>query len=89
MKASSERHGETWKMYDLIVVGAGTAGCMVAQRTAAQGYKVLLLDRKPLDDLGHTWVNGVERGVFSRVGIPDPPGEETMSSPLSSRLMSP
>ena len=76
-------------MYDLIVAGAGVAGCMVAQRTAAQGYKVLVLDRQPLADLGHTWVNGVERGVFSRVGIPEPSGEETMPSPLSSRLMSP
>lgn len=76
-------------MYDLIVVGAGVAGCMAAQGTAARGYKVLVLDRKPLDDLGHTWVNGVERGIFARVGIPEPSGEETMPSPLSSRLMSP
>lgn len=76
-------------MYDLIVAGAGVAGCMAAQRTAARGYRVLLLDRQPLDRLGHTWVNGVERGVFARVGIPEPRGEETMPSPLSSRLMSP
>jgi digeranylgeranylglycerophospholipid reductase len=76
-------------MYDLVVVGAGCAGCVAAQRTAKQGFKVLLLDRQPLDSLGHTWVNGVERTVFDRLGIAMPSGEETMPSPLSSRLFGP
>jgi flavin-dependent dehydrogenase len=76
-------------MYDLIVVGAGCAGCVAAQRTAQQGFKVLVLDRQPMDNLGHTWVNGVERTVFDRLGIAMPSGEETMPSPLSSRLMGP
>ena len=76
-------------MRDLVVVGAGCAGCVVAQRTAEQGFKVLLLDRQPLAQLGHTWVNGVERTVLDRLGIPMPAGEETMPSPLSSRLLSP
>ncbi len=76
-------------MYDLVVVGAGCAGCLAAQRTARQGFKVLVLDRQPLDGLGHTWVNGVERTVFGRLGIAMPSGEETMPSPLSSRLFGP
>ena len=75
-------------MYDLVVVGAGCAGCVAAQRTAERGFKVLVLDRRPQADLGHTWVNGVERTVFDRLGIPIPSGEETMSSPLTSRLVS-
>lgn len=76
-------------MYDLIVVGAGCAGCVAAQRTAQQGFKALVLDRRSPDDLGHTWVNGVERTVFDRLGIALPSGEETMPSPLSSRLFGP
>jgi flavin-dependent dehydrogenase len=76
-------------MHDLIVVGAGCAGCVAAQRTAQQGFRVLVLDRQPMDDLGHTWVNGVERTVFDRLGIAMPSGEETMPSPLSSRLFGP
>jgi flavin-dependent dehydrogenase len=76
-------------MYDLIVVGAGCAGCVAAQRTARQGFKVLVLDRQPTGNLGHTWVNGVERTVFDRLGIAMPTGEETMPSPLSSRLLGP
>ncbi|MBC7231493.1 MAG: NAD(P)/FAD-dependent oxidoreductase [Actinobacteria bacterium] len=76
-------------MYDLVVVGAGCAGCVAAARTAAEGHRVLLLDRQEQDNLGHPWVNGVERSVFGRLGIAMPAGEETMPSPLSSRLLSP
>ncbi|MDD3717764.1 MAG: NAD(P)/FAD-dependent oxidoreductase [Actinomycetota bacterium] len=76
-------------MYDLVVVGAGCAGCVAAERTAGRGFKVLLLDRQSPDGLGHTWVNGVERTVFGRLGIAMPSGEETMPSPLSSRLLGP
>ncbi|MEW6554116.1 MAG: NAD(P)/FAD-dependent oxidoreductase [Actinomycetota bacterium] len=76
-------------MHDLIVVGAGCAGCVAAQRTASRGHKVLVLDRQPLVALGHTWVNGVERTIFDRLGIAMPSGEETMPSPLGSRLFGP
>lgn len=76
-------------MYDLIVAGAGCAGCMAALRTAERGFKVLLLDGSPAEKLGHPWVNGVERTVFERVGIPAPSGEEVMPSPLVNRLTSP
>lgn len=76
-------------MYDLVIVGAGCAGCVAAQRTARQGFKVLVLDRQPAGRLGHTWVNGVERTVFDRLGIAMPSGEETMPSPLVSRLLGP
>ncbi len=76
-------------MYDLIVVGAGCAGCVAAARAAAEGHRVLLLDRHDKDTLGHPWVNGVERSVFMHLGIAMPEGEETMPSPLASRLVSP
>lgn len=33
-------------MYDIIVVGAGTAGCTVARKFAEQGKKVLILEKK-------------------------------------------
>ena len=33
-------------MYDVIVVGAGTAGCTVARKLAEQGKKVLILEKK-------------------------------------------
>ncbi|NPV58429.1 MAG: NAD(P)/FAD-dependent oxidoreductase [Actinobacteria bacterium] len=76
-------------MYDFLIVGAGCAGCVAAARAAAEGHRVLILDRSDADSLGHPWVNGVERSVFGRLGIAMPSGEETMPSPLSSRLVSP
>lgn len=35
-------------MYDVLVIGAGPAGCMAAKRTANEGYNVLLVDRMEL-----------------------------------------
>jgi choline dehydrogenase len=39
----------TTKTYDHIVVGAGSAGCIVAARLAARGLRVLLLEAGPPD----------------------------------------
>jgi flavin-dependent dehydrogenase len=36
--------------YDVIVVGAGTAGCLAAKTTAEAGLKVCMLDIPPLPD---------------------------------------
>ncbi len=33
-------------MYDVIIVGAGTAGCTVARKLAEQGKKILILEKK-------------------------------------------
>ena len=76
-------------MYDFIVVGAGCAGCMAAQRAAERGCRVLLVDADPAEELGHPWANGVERTVFERLNIPAPSGEELMASPAVLRLTSP
>lgn len=35
-------------MYDVIVAGAGPAGCVAAKRCAEKGLKTLLLERRPL-----------------------------------------
>ena len=37
---------------DIIVVGAGTAGCFFAWRMVERGYQVLVLEKKPLSELG-------------------------------------
>ncbi len=40
------------KNYDLIIVGAGTAGCSCAIHAASKGLDVLILDRKKKDRIG-------------------------------------
>ncbi|MFB6110938.1 MAG: geranylgeranyl reductase family protein [Halobacteriaceae archaeon] len=38
---------------DVVVVGAGTAGCYAAATVAAAGYDVVVVDRKSADEAGH------------------------------------
>ncbi len=76
-------------MYELIVVGAGVAGCVTAKKAAEKGIEVLLLDKRPLDEIGNNWTNGVEKNVFKQVRI-DPPGSDELALPYQKyRLQSP
>jgi geranylgeranyl reductase family protein len=43
----------TTREYDVVVVGAGTAGCYAAATVANAGYDVALLERKPEEEGGH------------------------------------
>jgi len=38
--------------WDALVVGAGTGGAIAARRLAEDGFRVLLIDREPSDDVG-------------------------------------
>ena len=38
--------------YDVIVVGAGTAGCLAAKTIAEKGLKVCLIEKKPSEEIG-------------------------------------
>ncbi|MEM3627303.1 MAG: NAD(P)/FAD-dependent oxidoreductase [Candidatus Bathyarchaeia archaeon] len=38
--------------FDVIVVGAGTAGCLAAKTTAEAGFKVCLIERKSREEIG-------------------------------------
>jgi digeranylgeranylglycerophospholipid reductase len=39
--------------YDVVVVGAGTAGCYAAATASRAGYDVVILERKTADEAGH------------------------------------
>ena len=75
--------------YDFIVAGAGPGGCVAARRAAERGLKVLLLDAKRRDDIGHPWVDDVEEGIFKRLGLAFPLDKERWPAPEQYRVESP
>ena len=65
------------KRPDVVIVGAGTAGCVTARRCAELGLKTLLLDRKPLEEIGQKVCGDeVSRSHFEATGIDYPEGDE-------------
>jgi flavin-dependent dehydrogenase len=64
--------------YDVAVVGLGSAGAAVAGRAARGGLKVIGIDRRPLDEAGARWVNGVAGWMFDEASIARPRGDESV-----------
>ncbi|MFX1346646.1 MAG: NAD(P)/FAD-dependent oxidoreductase [Promethearchaeota archaeon] len=79
------------KNYDIIVVGAGAAGCLFSRNLARSGYSVCLFDKKDRNELSHDWWDNVEKNIFVEVNISPPKedelfkgGELIICSPLNS-----
>jgi len=69
--------GPKVKKFDVIVVGAGTAGSMTAKTVAKAGLNVCLIDRKPRDEIGEKVCgDAVGKHHFERLGLAYPKGEE-------------
>jgi flavin-dependent dehydrogenase len=62
--------------YDVVIVGAGTAGAGAAWQCARRGLRVVCIDARPLAEAGARWVNGVARWLLDAAEIPLPTGEE-------------
>lgn len=77
------------KEYDVLIVGAGTAGATAAWKSAERGLKTLLVDQRGRDKTGACWVNGIESRLFKRLGIDaaKPPG--FVGEPSVVHLLSP
>lgn len=67
----------TLKKYDVIVVGAGTAGCLAAKTTAEAGLKVCLMERKKSKEIGEK-ICGDAFGEhhLRTIGLEKPQGNE-------------
>ncbi|ELZ25551.1 geranylgeranyl reductase family protein [Natrinema limicola] len=50
---------------DVVVVGAGTAGCYAAATIAREGYDVVVLERKPESEAGHIACGDALKGADS------------------------
>lgn len=64
------------KSVDVAIIGAGIAGCHLAQALACYGISTALIDQKPIDKAGPHWINAVPAWMFDASGLSQPQGEE-------------
>jgi len=78
------------KVYDLLIVGAGTAGCMAAKTAAEKGLDVCLIDCKPEDKVGDKVCgDAVGKHHFDKLGLSYPAGEDFECTMLGMDVYSP
>jgi digeranylgeranylglycerophospholipid reductase len=75
---------------DVIVVGAGTAGCLFARRMAERGYSVVVLEKNRLTALGqHIEIFHMGQDQFDPYGIPHPEPPELIHTETVNYTLSP
>jgi geranylgeranyl reductase family protein len=63
--------------YDLVVVGAGSSGCIASKTAALNGLEVCLIDCKPRQNIGNKICgDAIARHHFDSLGIKYPSGQE-------------
>jgi len=78
------------KKFDVIVVGAGTAGCMAAKTAAKAGLEVGLIDRKVREKIGEKICgDAIGKHHFDTLGLKHPSGEELQSRIAGIKIYSP
>jgi len=78
------------KKFDVVVVGAGTAGCMAAKTVAEAGFDVCLIDRKSEEDIGKKICgDAIGKHHFDKLGLGYPTGNELEQRIVGARVYSP
>lgn len=54
---------------DVVVVGGGSTGAAAARACALRGLRVVMLDRRPLEEAGATWVNTIAGWQYDEAGV--------------------
>lgn len=74
----------------MVVVGAGTGGCLAAKTVAEAGFEVCLIDRKKEEDVGDKVCgNAIGKHHFDDLGLDYPTGEELERKIVGAKLYSP
>ena len=68
------------KSADVVIAGAGVAGCLAARDLARKGYGVVVLEKGSRELLGHDWWDTLETNIFDTVDIPAPGPQELKGS---------
>jgi len=78
------------KKFDVVVVGAGTAGCLTAKTIAKAGFEVYLMDRKKEQSIGDKVCgDAIGKHHFDTLGLEYPAGEELERRILGVKVYSP
>jgi digeranylgeranylglycerophospholipid reductase len=78
------------KKFDVIVVGAGTGGCMTAKTVADKGLDVCLIDRKAEADVGEKVCgDAIGKHHFDELKLECPKGEELKRTIEGVKVFSP
>ncbi|MDF1561590.1 MAG: FAD-dependent oxidoreductase [Deltaproteobacteria bacterium] len=62
--------------FDVVVVGAGTAGAAAAGMIAARGFRVALVEARARSAAGASWINDVPPWMFEAAGLALPESPE-------------
>ena len=76
--------------YDVLVVGAGVAGCMAARAGAEKGLSVCLIEQKPEERIGEkVCADAIGKHHFDKLGLAYPRGDELKAKIRGVRVFSP
>ena len=65
------------KKFDVVIIGAGSGGCLAAKTVAKAGFKVCMIDRKAKQDIGDKVCgDAIGKHHFDNIGLAHPSGEE-------------
>jgi digeranylgeranylglycerophospholipid reductase len=65
------------KIYDLLIIGSGSSGCIAAETAAKEGYDICLIDCKPKEGIGDKVCgDAISKHHFDNLRIDYPKGEE-------------
>ena len=67
------------RTFDILIVGAGTAGSAAAWHFARRGLRTALLDARPFSEAGARWVNYLPGWMFDAAALPRPEAPELHS----------
>jgi digeranylgeranylglycerophospholipid reductase len=78
------------KKFDVVVVGAGTGGCLAAKTVAEAGFNVCLIDRKREQDIGDKVCgDAIGKHHFDTLGLEYPTGKELERKIIGVKIYSP
>ena len=75
--------------FDVLIAGAGPAGCLAARDIAGRGYKVGLFDSNPEGTSDKPIIIEIEKAIFAKTNVKFPSGDDIPYTAKTLRVFSP